>query len=213
MKKVLVFALAACLLCAASVTFARSLGLPNELINGSFENGWTGWTNSGGVSLIGPGWFWGAGPHEGATAVGAASNWGVTTGEITQIVPVAAPGIYEVDLTGWAWLFDNSNDWGFDSYVLAELTVDGVVVASRKVSSMTDPMETYNPIELRWTGYVEAFKDVHIVVVGDGRGGGGWGVAATDDWDLEERLVPEPSSLLALLTGAAALGGLALRRR
>ena len=212
MKKVLVFALAACMVCAASAAFARSLGLPNELLNGGFENGVVGWSGSG-WSVIGPGWFWGAGPYTGAKGLGVAANGGISEAEITQIVPVAAPGVYQVDLSGWVWIFDNSDNPYDQSWATVQITADGEVVAEKTLYSTENPRGQWIYVELTWQGYVEAFKDVHIVGHADGRIDGWWGVIATDDWDLEERLVPEPSSLIALLTGAAALGGLALRRR
>ena len=218
MKRLLVLAL----VFVAGAAMAGSLGMPNLLLSPGFEEAgdyWgydlgPGWTNSGspGYQVIFPGWYWGAGPRTGAKAAGLASNYGVQTGLATQIIPVDF-GEWTVDLTGWVWIFDNSNDWGWDTWLKATLTVDGVPVASQTVSSMTHPMEQWVPIQIIWQGPVMGYLDLHLEGRADGQGGGGWGVLSTDDWDLEIGPIPEPSSLLALLTGVAGLGGLALRRR
>lgn len=196
---------------AIAVGVCVALALPaqamvNMLENGSFEDGLTGWTVDGGVGTHGSGWFWGAGPTDGDNALGAASNWGVTFGSVTQAVPVP-PGPYSLTLTFDAWVFDNSNDWGFDSYVKGQIWVDGAVAAEASWSSMptTNVQQVHVPMTVGWSGDVATSLAVKMELRGHGMGGGGWGVASVDN----VQLVPEPGILAMAGLGLAGF----LRRR
>lgn len=190
--------------------FARSLGLPNELINGSFEAlNLVGWSVEGRMD----GWDfpapYGSLPHVARNVKGYYSG-AIADGRLYQDVYVD-PGTYEIDMSGYVkrYVLDSNfamhPDWGWSR---AELIVDGNVVATSPNYPANDVM---NYFELRWTGPVESYKRVAIV----------WGtlnpgayktfdVMVCDDIDLEERIVPEPCSMLALIGG---LAGLVIRRR
>ncbi len=205
MRKALVIMMAAAFVCAV----VPAHGLIELVSNGGFEDGFTNWTHSGGAQIIGPGWFAGAGPHSGDNALGAASNWGVSSDTLEQAINLA-PGDYDLTLSVWAWVWDNSNDWGFDSKVSAQLWVDGANVAQAAYSSMpdTNPQQVYTNVVTTWSGTVTSNVAVKVNIVGHGMGGGGWGVAAADDVSLT--MVPEPMTLALL--GAGLLGFLRRRR-
>lgn len=212
MKKALLFVLALAFALSTGV-MARSLGLPNELINGSWESGNDmGWWRQGGDIVDLRTWFGNPGPAPGELDVygyGLASSWGVADGSISQDVYVE-PGIYQIDLTGWLQAKDGG---GFPSWIELQLTVDDQVVAAERVeASGGDTGWVYK--EIRWVGFVAGKKDVHLVGHVDGREAGPgnwpWGIVYADGIDLEEKIVPEPGTLLAL---AAGLAGIVVRRR
>lgn len=194
---------------AAAVVVCVALALPAQamLTNGSFEDGTTGWTVSGGVETHGEGWFAGAGPTDGTNALGAASNWGVAFGSVVQEVPIA-PGSYNLSLTFDAWVWDNSNDWGFDSYVKGQIWVDGAMEAEALWSSMptTNVQQVHIPMSADWSGTINSNLTVKLELRGHGMGGGGWGVASVDN----VQLVPEPGILA--LAGLGLIGFLRRRR-
>jgi hypothetical protein len=212
MKRTLLLVLALVFALSAGA-FARSLGLPNELINGSWESGDDMfWARQGGEIVNLDTWFAAPGPAPGQSDVygyGLASCWGTADGSIYQDVYVM-PGIYEVDLSGWLQAKDG---YGFPSWIELQLLVDDVLVGAEQVSaSGSDTGWVYK--EIRWTGFVAGKKTAKLVAHVDGREGGPgnwpWGIVYADGIDLEEQMVPEPASILALVAG---LGGLVIRRR
>lgn len=212
MKKTL-FVVLALVFALSAGAFARSLGLPNELINGSWEFGDdTAWLRQGGDIVNLNTWFAGPGPAPGESDVfgyGIASSWGINTGSISQNVYVA-PELYEIDLSGWLCAKDG---WGMPSWIELQLLIDDVLVDSQRVSASGS--ETgWQYVEIRWTGFVLGKKTVRIEGYADGREAGPnnwpWGIVYADGIDLEERIVPEPASMLVLAGG---LAGLVIRRR
>jgi len=203
---ILVLVLTFALSCGA---FAKSLGLMNELINGSWEFGDdTAWLREGGDVLNGAPGYPGDAPGETDGFVyGSVSNWSIADGTITQDVYVA-PGEYTVDLSGWLKAFDTG---GFSSWIELQLLVDDQVVGSQMVEASGEDIPwTY--VEINWAGFVAGKKSARVVVHIDGRQdtigfGNAWGWAWADGIDLEETsgIVPEPASLLVLLGGLAAI--------
>lgn len=185
-------------LAAVSIAGASSLGLPNEVFNGTFDEGFIGWDVTGGVEL------WNEGVPD--TSAWCVSNWGVDEGTIEQCWAVD-PGYYIVDVSYYWKIWDNSP--AYPSIVRVELTVDGEVVASVE---HTEPLDQWIYEEFYWEGWVECYKDIHIYLKGDGQGSDGWGLAAIDVIDVEEYIVPEPASIALLATGLAGLVGLTRRR-
>jgi hypothetical protein len=173
---------------------ATSFGLPNEVTNGQFD-GFDGWTMTGNYDN---------GP-EGQPGPGlrCMSNWGRSEATAEQSWP-ADPGIYDVDISFWYKIWDNSP--AFASSVHVDFTVDGNIVWSFED---TVSLDTWLYVEhVIEDVEVVAYKDIHIYLVGDGQGSDGWGIAMIDAIDVEQ--VPEPATI-----GLLALGGLGmlLRRR
>ena len=206
MKKVLLLVWALTFALSATA-FARSLGLPNELVNGSFEEGLGGWTLEGrsGEQATQE-------PQDGQYVFRSitSGNQPPPDGHLSQIVQVA-PGYYEVDLSGWikGYVLDGGYqphpEWG---WMAVQLTIDGEVVAEQ----MYQRDDTWYYVELFWEGQVLQYKDVHIIwgtePIGDWRT---FDVMLADGFDLEERIIPEPMSMLVVLGGLA--GMIARRRR
>lgn len=207
MKTVLLIAAVLSLILAPGV-------LANELVNPSFELGAPspGWTLEGGYPLGQANQE----PRDGsfvARSLTSGNNKPVA-GHLFQNAAVA-PGVYDVTLSGWVkrYVLDGSYvphaDWG---WVTVELTVDGEVVRSETFAGD----DTWHNVQFAWTGNVQQYKDVHIR----------WGLSDTyasqwrtfdvmlaDAFVLEETLVPEPGSVLALTGGLVGLVGFGIRRR
>jgi len=205
---ILVLVLTFALSCGA---FAKSLGLPNELINGSWEFGDdTAWLREGGEIVNVNTWFAAPGPAPGETddfGYGCASCWGIGSGQITQDVYVA-PGEYMVDLSGWLYAMDTG---GFESWIELQLLIDDQVVGSQVVSA-SGSQTGWTYVEVNWCGFVAGKKSARVVAYVDGREdyvgyGSAWGIVYADGIDLEEcgNIIPEPASLLVLLGGLAAI--------
>ena len=209
MKRALLLTMA--LVFAASCgTSARSLGLPNELINGSWEFGDdTAWLREGGDIVDMPSYFGNPGPAPGEVdnfGYATASSWGVNSGQITQDVYVA-PGEYVVDLSGWLLVMDGG---AIASYAELQLLVDDQVVDSARLELIgPGSFQTtgWQYFEVNWTGFVAGKKSARVVLYADGQGGGEWpwGIACADGIDIEQRIVPEPAGLLVLLGALAAV--------
>ena len=175
------------LVLGASICGASSLGAPNELESGGFESGWTGWTTSGSPELVTTGWYQEAGPHTGDYAAGVHGNLALAEGTLSQTVTVAEAGVYNVDLSFWAWLFDNAEPELYPSSVEVSLEADGITVSTLTVSTDEPGFQqgTYLYNELLWSVLVESSLTVRVHMLADGRNGDGWAVVAVDDVDLE----------------------------
>jgi hypothetical protein len=206
MKRTLLFTLVLLFALSASI-------LANELLNGSWESGddmfW--WRLGGGIVNLNT-WFANPGPAPGEADVygyGLASSWGTADGSISQDIYVM-PGVYTVNLSGWLQAKDG---WGFPSWIELQLLIDDVVVAAQQVSA-SGADTGWVKKQISWTGFVAGKKTAKLVAHVDGREGGPinwpWGIVYADGIVLEEEIVPEPASILALVAG---LGGLVIRRR
>jgi len=207
MRRALLFTLA--LVFALSVgAFARSLGLPNELINGSFED-----------PIVSPWQVTGRTveqadqePQDGAwvgRSMSAYYSEDLPDGHLWQCV-VVPYGPYEIDFSGWVKRYVLGDgfalmpDWG---WVTVQLTVDNIVVAEESWAAD----DTWHYFELTATAPVDCVKDVHILWgTAPGVGYKTFDVLLVDGLDLEERIIPEPMSMLVVLGGLASL---AVRRR
>lgn len=212
------FVLLALTLALSTGALARSLGLPNELINGSWEMGSDlGWLRNGGDVVDLTTYFANPGPAPGELDLfgyGIASSWGINTGSISQDV-YCAPDVYTVDLSGWLRVMDGGMA---PSWIELQLLVDDVLVGAQRVQlagagGFTDTGWTY--VEVRWAGFIAGKKTARVEGVADAWGGPGewpWGIVVADGIDMEQipGIIPEPCSLLALGAGLAAL---AIRRR
>ena len=174
---------------------ASSFGLPNEVTNGQFD-GFDGWDVVGGIDN---------GPEgQPGPSARAMSNWGRNEGSLSQSW-AAEPGIWDVDISFWYKIWDNSP--AYASSVHVDFTVDGVVVWSFH-SELADDTWHYEEHYISCV-QVNEYKDIHIYLKGDGQGG--WGLAAIDAIDVEQ--VPEPGTMVLLGSGLLGLVGFARRRR
>ena len=207
MKKTLLIALALTFALSAGV-FARSLGLPNELTNGSFEEPIEfPWQVEGRTVEQAD-----QEPQDGAwvaRSMNAYYSEDLPDGHLYQCF-LADTGLYEVDFSGWVKRYVLGDgfalmpDWG---WVTVQLTIDNIVVAEETWAAD----DTWHYFELTAVGNVTCGKDVHILWgTAPGVGYKTFDVLLVDGLDLEERLVPEPVSILMVLGG---LAGLAIRRR
>jgi hypothetical protein len=202
------------------------MGLPNEIVNGSFENGLDNWATSGTTTLFGPGSFCGADPVDGGTMVGAAASWGNFDGSITQIVEEENdpdPTRWkEYDLTFWYQLHDwhQTSSWE-NTYVQATIgwNNDGGPIPGAPDNTIAGPVYV-NPIGAcagSWQLYemVGTIEDINPKYVSvnihwwavDGTE---WSIAYVDAVDFEGECVPEPATMAMLGLGGL---GLLLRRR
>lgn len=207
MRKALLIALVLSFALSASA-FARSLGLPNELVNGSFEEPIEfPWQVAGRTVEQAD-----QEPQDGqfvARSVQGYYSDDLPDGHLYQCF-LADTGLYEVDFSGWVKRYVLGDgfalmpDWG---WVTVQLTIDNVVVAEQSWAAD----DTWHYFELTAVAPVDCVKDVHVLWgTAPGVGYKTYDVLLVDGLDLEERLIPEPMSMLVVLGG---LAGLAVRRR
>lgn len=208
MRKVL---LPVVVLVLALSTFATA----NELINGSWELGNDSfWARSGGEIVDLTTWFANPGPAPGETDVygyGIASCWGISEGSILQEV-YCDSGVYNVFVSGWL----QAKDGGVNpSWIELRLLIDDQLVATERVE-VTGGDTGWVQKTINWTGPITTKKTVQIAGQGNAWGGPGewpWGIVYADGIVMTQELVPEPSSLMALVSGLGTLAGIAFRRR
>ena len=208
MRKVL---LPIAVLVLALSTFAAA----NELINGSWELGDDSfWVRSGGEIVNLNTWFASPGPAPGETDVygyGIASCWGISEGSILQEV-YCDPGVYNVFVSGWLQAKDGGNT---PSWIELRLLIDDQLVATERVEVAGGDTGWIRK-SIAWTGPIAMKKTVQIAGRGDAWGGPNpwpWGIVYADGIVMTQELVPEPSSLVALVSSLGALAGIAFRRR
>lgn len=211
MRKLVVMVAVAALVLTCSTAFARSLGLPNELINGGFELGnLTGWTVVNQPS--GGSWDFPGADKEGtkmARFVRGYNSGQYPNASLNQDVYVD-PGWYIIDLSGWVKRYCLNSSFGLQptwGWVKVVLTVDDNPIWESPQYAANDQwnyVEYVTPAPV----YVNEKKDVHIVWGVTGNNYMTFDVLLADGFDLEE--VPEPCSMMVLFSG---LGALVLRRR
>jgi len=187
---------------------AASLGLPNELYNGGFELGTLeGWRVEGNVYAATD--YQGIIPYEGYW-MAVWVPYDSLEGSLQQEIAPEVTGVpYEIDLSGWIGVIG-------DAWAEVVVTIDGEPVAS---SGPIYPYEYWQYFEIRVEATPECYKDVHIYFhtagVYDGYENNSipFAVVLVDGLDLEERIVPEPSTIALLLSGLAGIAGVALKRR
>jgi len=200
----------------AGMALASSLGLPNELVNGGFEEwgeqgpiGWEGDTGKLSQSTDNPP----EGQYTAQALVGYTSA--PNEGEVWQIEPVPVSGPYIIDLSGWVKRycldgdFANHPEWG---WIEVMLTVDGEPIWSETFPA--DDQWHYFEYITPEPVWVNEFKDIHILWGNTPEGSANYRTfdnALMDGFDKEEILVPEPGTIALLLSGLAGIA--ALRRK
>lgn len=129
-------------------------------------------------------------------------------------------GTYEVTASGmakaWAGWWSNEN-WGWEQASIVEVLVDGVIVASQEASNASGYWDTWATLGYSDTVAINSTIEMRLHAIKGQNNNHDlspiyWANRFNDTY-LEVNLVPEPSSLLALFTGAAGLLGLVTRRR
>lgn len=210
MKKTLVILLVLTFAMSAGA-FARSLGLPNELLNGSWESGLftPGWTKIAGAIYYEGDPNWSEPPRAPGESdiyyLGKPCTNLLRYAGAEQSVAKTA-GTYTVDLSGWLCVLDTGS---LPSWIEMSLKVDGVVVDTFRITA-TESEITWTYHEILWTGYVASNVTAYVYGTVDGTGGTTTSYIMADGFDLESEIVPEPCTLMALAGG---LVGLVIRRR
>lgn len=176
------------------------------VLNGTFDAGLFGWTQTGGDGIHSPGDFGMPASPSGGPYVGAISSWGGNWngpyGSVVQMVNWTGGGL----LSGELYAGAHSGDAWRNCSV--EVLWNGTVVASKAQDA--DPVKWASNFE--WSTF-----SAPITGIGSNELKVQWNVHFAEwTWvgaDNLQVVVPEPGSMLALLSGMIGLGGLAVRRR
>ena len=218
MKKVwFVFVVAALTVFSFNMAFARSIpGIPNELNNGSFENGWTSWHQEGNINLF-ESWAT-VTPSNGSYMVGIAQP--NKSGKAYQVVD-------DTLSPGWNWDYNHKEvdlsayvnvRWGSVKLELAYIPievysgddppewddtrwVDLGIVAQSDSSQQDWQYIQYHEI---WD-YQPRWIRVSVDVESDEQQ---FTFAFVDDVDFESRCVPLPGAVWLLGSGLVGLFGI-----
>ncbi len=197
MKRLIVVLAVFCLASAASA----------QVTNGTFDAGLDGWTVVGGVGVQSGNPFGLPTSPSGGQAVGSISSWGGDwngpLGSISQTVTLTGAGT----LSGEIFAAAHAGDTWRNS--ATEVLWNGAVVAS--IARDGDPVKWAQdwpwvsfsvPVTGTGANELKVNFTVHFAE---------WTWTSVDN--LQVAAVPEPGSIIALLSGIAGLGGLAIRRR
>lgn len=211
MKKALVLTL------ALLFVLGMSASAQITLTNGNFEdptNHALGWNLGTGVSTLDYPDAWmapGLCPAEGAGRWGitAVNNYGISDHQATQRINTV--GLYTINASGWFRLFSGVGE-GVSSARLA-LLIDNVEVAtSETLLGVNGGWGEWTQLTLpTWTGNVGANIRLRPIMHLDGSGD--WAQAVADSFQMTANVVPEPASIVALMSGLVGIGGLVIRRK
>lgn len=205
------------LLCGTFLlTALASTAHANLLVNPSFEQQGDGWTITGDSTFTSK--------NCGAIPCTLVMNGGFATGDTVASQELAlAPGRYIIDFTGYYRLDtpvvppSTYSTWDPNSVEFCTF-VDGAKVNSKSdISSGTVPTKldtTWNQFHLSWTGNVSSDIGVQIHLSPGFHHNIDCYSVAVDDFTLTAtQVVPEPSSIFALLGGLGGTIGYAIRKR
>lgn len=211
MEKAIALLVAGLLVGAASVDAATLIGNNPDVSQGGLIALPSAWVYSGTGSIArlqndrnGPdGGDWAVGGSDGS---GSSANQDNAYSQVFAL----APGIYDVDLSGWskawaAWWSGEDFQWVQEAHV--ELLIDGAMVFDGLSSNNTNrdawTLHTYSADGVAINSSVEV--RLHTVKgkssYGNGQYGAIWWDSRYDDIQLDVTLVPEPACLMLLLAG------------
>lgn len=214
------------ILCFLLMLAACSARPANLLVNGSFESYATGWT-------INPAHMYGfsGSPSLGHVPEGYWCFQNLSNPQSVSQTKAITPGLYTLELAGYydigttrpaAGGILKSFTPGYISYVIV---VDGNDVASWRVDSHTTPdgfVSGWQSTDVTWVGSVRNCVGVRIDMqasltsyrTSNGIEETVRSFNVIDNISLQAyELVPEPSSILALLCGISGVGGMIWRRK
>jgi hypothetical protein len=135
----------------AGPAFGNSLGFPNEVVNGGFENGTAPWQTNG-VSVFNDG-DWSVGAPEGTHYAGGIANWGTVRWDMVQYVdntqsPGWDPALNQklVDIQFKTLLHDRHSGPSWENtFLLVSLDWDGIEVPLNMYSNWREGLDHHTP--------------------------------------------------------------------